>query len=58
MPYKDLLYVDGNLILNPTKAQTTKIKVTVSLVSYPKVSRTEVFTVIVNLASGAESIPN
>ena len=50
MPYKDLLYVNGNLILNPTKAQTTKIKVTVSLVSYPKVSRTEDFTAIVNEA--------
>ena len=50
MPYKDLLYVDGNLILNPTKAQTTKIQVTVSLVSYPKVSRTEDFTAIVNEA--------
>ena len=58
-PYKDILFVDGNLVLNPTKAQTTNIKVTVSLVSFPKISKTEVFTATVTKATVvAEIIAN
>ena len=42
--------------MNPTKAQTTKIKVTVTLVSFPKIDWTEVFTASVTKATVAGEI--
>jgi hypothetical protein len=48
--YGDFYFVAGTMILNPTTARTTLIKVTVSLASNPAVSKSEVFTTIVNQA--------
>lgn len=47
-PYKDFSYVSGTLILNPVTAQTTKIKVTISLVSNTEEKTSEVLKAIVN----------